>query len=154
MRNLIMILFVLEVAGCNAVMKTAGVPSGSVTPTEPGRSGQFPMPDLSGQTRSEAEATLVAAGKTGGVDVKETDCGDEAVKEGTVCGQTPEPGQTTSAGTPTVIYLQSKRNPKMPDVIGRLPDEAKRILAEAGFHQVEVKTLDTPRRGCVRRRGC
>ncbi len=143
MRNAIILLLVVA-AGCATVLKTV----------RPPREGQFPMPDLRGKTKSGAADRLAAEGKTGSLDVQEIDCNDEAVKEGTVCNQTPEPGQTTQAGGPTVVYIQAKRNPKMPNVVGKLPEEARKILAETGFHDVDVRVLERTRKGCLPKRVC
>ena len=144
-RNLLLVIAVLFTsAGCAGLIKAA----------RPPRQGQFPMPDLRGKTTGDVKETLAVEGKTGSLDVKEIDCNDEGVKEGRVCGQTPEPGQTTQAGGPTLVYVQGKRKTKMPDVTGKAPDEAKRILAEAGFHDVEIRTLERSRPGCVPRRVC
>jgi len=144
MRRSILLLVLLAAGGCAGLIKAA----------RPARTGQFPMPSLIGKTKGQAEDTLAVEGKTGGLDVQVTDCKDEAVKEGTICEQTPEPGQTTQAGGPTVVYIQGKRDARMPDVVGKTVEEAKKILAEAGFTVVEVRTLETPRAGCVPKRIC
>ncbi len=144
-RNLLFIIAaLLTSAGCAGLIKAA----------RPPRQGQFPMPDLRGKTTGEVKETLAVEGKTGSLDVQEIDCNDESVKEGKVCGQTPEPGQTTQAGGPTLIYIQAKRNTKMPDVTGKTAEEAKQTLAEAGFQEIEVRTLERPRPGCVPKRVC
>ncbi len=143
-RSLCMLVAVLGAAGCASVINAA----------RPPRQGQFPMPDLRGKTESGAKETLALEGKTGSVDVQKIDCKDEAVKEGTVCNQTPEPGQTTQAGGPTVVYIQAKRNPKMPNLVGKLPEEARKILADVGFQDVDVRVLERTRKGCLPKRIC
>jgi beta-lactam-binding protein with PASTA domain len=106
------------------------------------REGTFPMPDVTGMTRSEAEAALRAQGITGSISVEENYvCDDPNVKELRVCYTAPRAGQDTTATIPKVLYLRQKGTATyaMPDLRGKTADEARKVLVELGQIEQRLK---------------
>jgi beta-lactam-binding protein with PASTA domain len=138
------VLIALVVGGCAQVMSTV----------RPARTGSFPMFSVIGKTLAGAQETAAVEGKTGTMDVKETECNDESVAEGTICDQSPPAGQSVLATTPWIVYVQKKRDPMFPDVTGLLPDEATRKIKAAGWSEIDVREMERPPEGCQAGRVC
>lgn len=99
-------------------------------PTEVSGSGT-PMPDLIGQTTSEAQRALVAAG-LGEMEITELPHPD--VDAGTVIAQSPLPGQQLRPGADVRVALSSgPARVMVPDVLGFSADRAESMLTRAGF---------------------
>jgi predicted Fe-Mo cluster-binding NifX family protein len=63
--------------------------------------------------------------------------------EGTVIVQSPEPGTTTERGTSiSVVVSDGPEIVQLPDVVGKVRDEAEEDLSDAGF-KIKVKTQES-----------
>ncbi|TQN40697.1 serine/threonine-protein kinase [Blastococcus colisei] len=94
------------------------------------------VPDVVGFDEDQAEAALVQAGFTGSINTRQVDSLEE---EGTVA--TVEPGVGESAAPETTITLGiSTGTIDLPDVTGRAEAEARAILTQAGFSDVQIST--------------
>ncbi len=99
------------------------------------RKGQFPMVDVTGKSKGDAEAAIRSYGITGSVSVVDNQtCDDPKVKEMHVCVTSPRAGNTTSTRIPVTLYLRPVETKwfVMPDVRGKTAEEAKRILIGLG----------------------
>lgn len=75
----------------------------------------------------------------------------DSVTKGLVAKTTPSAGSVVDTGSPVTIHLSKGPEPKdirVPMVLGKRPDEAKKTLEEAGF-KVEVSGTATIGRGIV-----
>lgn len=100
------------------------------------------IPDVAGQTREEAEATLNGAGFN--TLAFETQASAD-VQENQAIGTNPAAGETLATDQ-TVTVLISSGPPEavtVPDVVGQSQADAETALAEAGF-EVTVATQDLP----------
>ncbi|GAA1920290.1 Stk1 family PASTA domain-containing Ser/Thr kinase [Streptomyces sodiiphilus] len=102
------------------------------------RGEEIVVPDLTGVPEGTAVQRLTEAG----FDVEVTPQRvHSAEPEGTVAGQSPEPGESAGAGD--TVTLSVSKGPEMievPDVRGMDEDAARRTLEEAGF-EVKVNRL-------------
>jgi beta-lactam-binding protein with PASTA domain len=107
------------------------------------RSGTFDMPDVTNMSVGKAKDKLATAGITGSVDIVDNYvCDREDVKVGDVCSTAPPPGAGRSARTPTTLYTKpAPTAAPMIDVVGKTPEQAKQLLAAAGFKRVEIEAL-------------
>jgi serine/threonine-protein kinase len=94
------------------------------------------VPNVIGQTEEEAVAALAAAGFTGSVNTREVDSLEE---EGSVATVSPEVGQP-AAPDETITLGISTGTIDVPDVAGRTEAEARTILTDAGFSDVQITT--------------
>jgi beta-lactam-binding protein with PASTA domain len=164
-----MVLFAASAAACS-VMAGKG-PGGLTVPKKAGpeipiagkvgagRGGTFPMPDVTGMTRTEAEAALRAQGITGSITVDEEHrCDDPDVKATRVCYTAPRAGQSTTSTIPKVLYLRQKgtANYAMPDLRGKTVAEARQILRELGQveQRVKIEQIEVLLDGCQPGRVC
>lgn len=102
---------------------------------QPARQGSFPMIDVTGKTKSDAEAAIRSYGITGTISVVDNHvCDDPNVHEGLVCYTAPRSGTATSSRIPVTLYLRptETRTYVMPDLRGKTVDEAKQILIGLG----------------------
>jgi beta-lactam-binding protein with PASTA domain len=121
--------------------------------------GTFPMPDVTGLGRAEAEAALRAQGIRGSISVEENHtCDDPGVKAERVCYTAPAAGQVTTSTIPAVLYLRKKgtANYAMPDLRGKTVAEATQILRDLGQieQRVRVEVLPVVLDGCQPDRVC
>lgn len=84
------------------------------------------VPDLSGMTRDEADATLEEAGLNGSY---ETEPSSE--EDGRVIGQGPEAGTTVDRGTTVEVVLAEPARATVPDVVGQTRAAAENTLQPA-----------------------
>ena len=108
------------------------------------------VPNVIGQTEDEAVAALEAAGFTGSINTREVDSLEE---EGSVATVSPEVGQP-AAPDETITLGLSTGTIDIPDVAGRTEAEARTILTDAGFSDVQISTeeVDSPQPAGHRRR--
>lgn len=89
---------------------------------------RFEMPELSGMTRTEAEAKLYELGlELGGISLEVSHA-----HPGEVVGQSPAAGDLVQAGDEVVLRL-SGESALMPKITGYTLNEAREILVAAGF---------------------
>jgi beta-lactam-binding protein with PASTA domain len=97
-----MAALIATVAGCSAMAQ-------KLTGSPVRRDGNFAMPDVTGMSRTQAEAALRAQGITGSISVEENHlCDDPKVVAPNVCTTAPAAGQATTATIPVVLYLRQK----------------------------------------------
>lgn len=170
MRGVAMGFVWLAVAGCHVVTGGSAGSGSATTPASPGggeaaapegpaRSGNWPMPDLTGKTREEAEAALRADGMRGTVIVEDNYlCDDPNVTEQQVCFTKPAKGQPTSATLPIVLYLRMKGSATydMPDFRGKTPEETRAALMKLGQieQRLSFQEMDFINDGCQAGRVC
>lgn len=108
--------------------------------TEPGGGG-IAVPDLVGQSATEAQRSLAAAG-LGPMEV--TQLPHPGAAAGQVIAQSPLPGQQARPGASVAVALSSGRERAMvPDVIGFSAERAETLLRRAGF-DVERVAQESP----------
>ncbi len=98
--------------------------------------GSDKMPDLTGETENNAKVALEAMdmGLRINTDFEEA---SETVPEGHVCRTDPPAGTTLQKGQLVKVYISTGSNKtKVPDVIGKTPEEARAALEAAGLHWV------------------
>ena len=100
-------------------------------------SGMMTMPNVEGMTRDQAEKTLSENGFNN-VEIKEVDSEKES---GTVTKQSLRANSRQDRSQTVTLEVSSGRK-KVPNVIGRTQDEAKTMLAQAGFNYVEINLVD------------
>jgi tetratricopeptide (TPR) repeat protein len=89
------------------------------------------VPDLSGQTASRARNTLVSEGLRLRVQKERP---SDTVPEGQIIGQSPGASREVQSGTSVSVTLSSgPSTSKVPDLRGKLHDEARNILNAAGL---------------------
>jgi serine/threonine-protein kinase len=100
------------------------------------------VPDVTGKSRSDAEAALTAAGLDAAVTEKET--GDE--DPGTVLSQGTPAGTEVARGTAVdLVVAKAPPDVDVPDVSGQPVDAARRTLKSAGFDvSVDETDVDDP----------
>ncbi len=99
------------------------------------------VPDVVGNTRDQATATL----RDAGFQVNVTDDFSETVQQGRVISQSPESGVSIDAGsTVTIRVSKGPDTIQVPDVIDLTEAQARRELQDAGL-QVEVSYQEDPR---------
>ena len=102
-------------------------------------SGMMTMPNVVGMTRDQAEKTLSENGFNN-VEIKEVDSEKES---GTVTKQSLRANSRQDRSQTVTLEVSSGVNKKkVPNVIGRTQDEAKTMLAQAGFNYVEINLVD------------
>ena len=102
-------------------------------------SGMMTMPNVEGMTRDQAEKTLSENGFNN-VEIKEVDSEKES---GTVTKQSLRANSRQDRSQTVTLEVSSGVNKKkVPNVIGRTQDEAKTMLAQAGFNYVEINLVD------------
>jgi eukaryotic-like serine/threonine-protein kinase len=94
------------------------------------------VPDVIGFDEDRARAALKTAGFTGSINTRQEDSLEE---EGTVASVSPAPGES-AAPDETITLGISTGTVDLPDVTGRTEAEARSILAEAGFSDVQIST--------------
>jgi eukaryotic-like serine/threonine-protein kinase len=94
------------------------------------------VPDVVGFDEDQARAALEQAGFTGSINTRQVDSLEE---EGTVASVTPEAGSSASPDQTITLGL-STGTIEVPDVTGRTEAEARSILTEAGFGDVQITT--------------
>lgn len=100
------------------------------------------VPSLIGKNYNEAKSYLESLGFTLGVVVKET----STEPKDTIIGQSVKAGTSAEKGTEidvTVSDGKGKEKVKMPNLIGKTPEEAKSILAANGLQVGEVSYEET-----------
>lgn len=103
-----------------------------------GLNGDVEVPDLIGETREEAERLLSDRGLVADV----TEEPNDKVDAGRVSAQDPEAGTELSEGDPVKLTVSTGRATKVvPDVVTRPENEARFILAQAGF-EVRVENIE------------
>ncbi|MFR9725727.1 Stk1 family PASTA domain-containing Ser/Thr kinase [Streptomyces sp. MS19] len=91
------------------------------------------VPDVRGQSESDARAALTDAGFEPG-ETTEDVCEEEGVEEGTVCDTDPPIGQRADEGTTVGLILSSgPAEIEVPDVTGGTIEEAEEQLDELGL---------------------
>ena len=104
------------------------------------------VPDLTGMTEEQAQATLSAAGfKAGDV----TRVRRPGALDGTVVGQDPAAGAPLQRGGVVGLILASSRASGVPDVVGYLQSEAVRTLRRAGYTAVVQHAANSAPKGTV-----
>src|SRR5690606_850538 len=99
-------------------------------PTEVSGSG-ISVPDLIGQTTSQAQRDLVAAGLG---DMETTELPHPDAERGTIIAQSPLAGQQLRQGAGVRVALSSgPARVMVPDVLGFGADRAESMLTRAGF---------------------
>jgi serine/threonine-protein kinase len=100
------------------------------------------VPDVVGFDEDQAVAALKQAGFTGSINTREVDSLEE---EGTVASVSPEAGQQAAPDAPITLGLSSGTI-ELPDVAGRSEAEARQILTDAGFSDVQIsrEEVDSP----------
>ena len=102
-------------------------------------SGMMTMPNVEGMTRDQAEKTLSENGFNN-VEIKEVDSEKES---GTVTKQSLRANSRQDRSQTVTLEVSSGVNKKkVPNVIGKTQDEAKTMLAQAGFNYVEINLVD------------
>ena len=102
-------------------------------------SGLMTMPNVEGMTRDQAEKTLSENGFNN-VEIKEVDSEKES---GTVTKQSLRANSRQDRSQTVTLEVSSGVNKKkVPNVTGRTQDEAKTMLAQAGFNYVEINLVD------------
>lgn len=109
-------------------------------PTEVSGSGT-PVPDLTGESTSDAQRALVAAG-LGEMEIIELPHPDAA--PGTIIAQSPLPGQQMRPGGNVRVAISTGRaRVVIPDVLGFSGDRAASMLTRAGF-RVTLTPMQSP----------
>jgi serine/threonine-protein kinase len=100
------------------------------------------VPNVVGFAEDQAKAALEQAGFTGSVNTREV---DSLEKKGTVATVTPEVGKP-AAPDATITLGLSTGTIDLPDVTGKTEAEARKILTDAGFSDVQITTeqVDSP----------
>jgi beta-lactam-binding protein with PASTA domain/predicted Ser/Thr protein kinase len=100
------------------------------------------VPNVVGFAEDQAVAALEQAGFTGSINTREV---DSLKEEGTVATVTPEVGQAVAPDATITLGL-STGTIDLPDVTGRSEAEARAILTDAGFSdvQISVEEVDSP----------
>jgi hypothetical protein len=88
-----------------------------------------PVPDLLGLTRGDAAARLAGIGLELGDIAKE----ESGKRSGTVIRQKIAAGSRVQPGTAIAVVLAIPRTVPVPDLVGRTPIEAERLLRSAGL---------------------
>lgn len=102
-------------------------------------SGMMTMPNVEGMMRDQAEKTLSENGFNN-VEIKEVDSEKES---GTVTKQSLRANSRQDRSQTVTLEVSSGVNKKkVPNVMGRTQDEAKTMLAQAGFNYVEINLVD------------
>ena len=167
------IFLLIALAGCKVVSggstspgpsgaePSGADPSASPPPAEnvQARDGVFPMPDVTGKTREEAEAYLRSQGITGTITVDDNYvCHDPKVTELRVCTTHPMAGKDTRATLPLTIHLRPKGTATydMPDLRGKSAEEAKQILMKLGQieQRLRIETMQVVLDGCQPNKVC
>lgn len=96
------------------------------------------VPNLVGVSEDAARARLAAAGLSlGKVSTVET-----AAAAGTVVAQDPRAGTIAGRGQAVALTVAAARQGRAPDVTGRTLDEARTLMAAAGFDSATLDTND------------
>ncbi len=102
-------------------------------------SGMMTMPNVEGMTRDQAEKTLSENGFNN-VEIKEVDSEKES---GTVTKQSLRANSRQDRSQTVTLEVSSGVNKKkVPNVIGKSQDDAKKMLSQAGFNYVEINLVD------------
>jgi serine/threonine-protein kinase len=92
------------------------------------------VPNVIGLDEEAAVRALEQAGFTGGINTREV---DSLEREGTVASVSPEVGRAVAPDQPVTLNLSSG-TVDLPDVAGRSEAEARQILTDAGFSDVQI----------------
>lgn len=96
-----------------------------------GMNGSSMVPDVTGQTAQQAEATLKSAGYTIGTT---TEVYDDSTDEGRVMSTDPPAGTTAEKGSAINLNIsKGKGQVEVPDLNGMNADQAKQALTKAGL---------------------
>ncbi|ACU94057.1 serine/threonine protein kinase [Cryptobacterium curtum DSM 15641] len=96
-----------------------------------GMNGSSMVPDVTGQTAQQAEATLKSAGYTIGTT---TEVYDDSTDEGRVVSTDPPAGTTVEKGSAINLNIsKGKGQVEVPDLNGMNADQAKQALTKAGL---------------------
>lgn len=96
-----------------------------------GMNGSSMVPDVTGQTAQQAEATLKSAGYTIGTT---TEVYDDSTDEGRVVSTDPPAGTTAEKGSAINLNIsKGKGQVEVPDLNGMNADQAKQALTKAGL---------------------
>src|SRR5688572_3139555 len=131
-------VFVVPAAACSVIPSQRSPEAADRA--APMEDGVFPMPDVTGMTRADAEAHLRAKGVLGTISIDETYvCDEPNVKELNICFTQPRAGTPTRAKIPVVLYPRQKGTATypMPELKGKTADEARAILMKLG--QIEQR---------------
>ena len=102
-------------------------------------SGMMTMPNVEGMTRDQAEKTLSENGFNN-VEIKEVDSDKES---GTVTKQNLRANSRQDRSQTVTLEVSSGVNKKkVPNVIGKSQDDAKKMLSQAGFNYVDINLVD------------
>ena len=97
------------------------------------------MPNVEGMTRDQAEKTLSENGFNN-VEIKEVDSDKES---GTVTRQSLRANSRQDRSQTVTLEVSSGVNKKkVPNVIGKSQDDAKKMLSQAGFNYVDINLVD------------
>jgi len=121
------------------------VPPGSVVELRVGRGpDQVQVPDLSGQTANDAQATVQRLGLTLAPVPQQREVDDES-QVGRVLSQDPAAGQFLNPGTPVLLTIGRQRETlRVPDVVGQDRSTATTTLEGVGL-RVTVSEVDDSR---------
>jgi serine/threonine-protein kinase len=90
---------------------------------------QVTVPDVTNKSQADAEQIL----RTAGFKPQASQAFDDEVPAGTVISQNPAGGKADKGSTVTLVVSKGPDVVEVPDVVGKKPDEAARILEAAGF---------------------
>ena len=105
--------------------------------------GQVAVPNVVGQTESQAKSSLASAGFNN----VSTSTQSSTQPAGTVLSQTPAGGAQAAPSSTTVSLVIAAQQPKVPNVVGQTESQAKSSLASAGFNNVSVQTQTVTDKG-------
>jgi beta-lactam-binding protein with PASTA domain/tRNA A-37 threonylcarbamoyl transferase component Bud32 len=124
---------VLETTPASGAQVDEGTPVDLVVGVAP---DSITVPDVIGFDEDQAKAALEQAGFTGSINTREVDSLEE---EGTVATVTPDVGQQV-APDDTITLGLSTGTIDLPDVTGRTEAEARKMLTDAGFSDLQIST--------------
>jgi penicillin-binding protein 1A len=115
-------------------------PGACTTVSAPPPALEAEVPSLVGLPIEEAERLLE---ETGFLSARETEFHPE-YPEGTVIGQTPEPGASATVGSPITLVVTSQQPPLVvvPSVLGQTEQQAQTTLGAAGFEVAVTGATD------------
>ena len=124
---------VLETTPASGAQVDEGTPVDLVVGVAP---DSITVPDVIGFDEDQAKAALEQAGFTGSINTREVDSLEE---EGTVATVTPDVGQQV-APDDTITLGLSTGTIDLPDVTGRTEAEARKMLTDEGFSDLQIST--------------
>ena len=124
---------VLETTPASGAQVDEGTPVDLVVGVAP---DSITVPDVIGFDEDQAKAALEQAGFTGSINTREVDSLEE---EGTVATVSPDVGQQV-APDDTITLGLSTGTIDLPDVTGRTEAEARKMLTDAGFSDLQIST--------------